>query len=122
MPWNQKTTRMKYRNKRVKLDGYTFDSKAEARKYSELKLMQRVGGPEGVKTFTVHPRFELLPAFQKDGSKYRATHYIADFDVTYNDGRREIIDIKGVETAVFRIKAKMFDLKYPHLRLVVEKV
>ena len=35
--------RAKYGNTKVKVDGITFDSKAEARRYGELKLLERAG-------------------------------------------------------------------------------
>lgn len=110
----------KYHNKKTEIDGYLFDSKKEADKYLELKFMQLDHGPDGVKKFSLQPRFELQPSFIKDNQKYRKIEYVADFLVTYNDGRREIIDIKGMETAVFKLKSKMFDFQYPDLTLVIE--
>lgn len=79
--------------------------------------MQKCGA---VLKLELQPKFELVPPFTKDGQKYRAIHYIADFDVTYSDGTREIIDVKGFQTAVFKIKARMFDYQYPDLTLVLE--
>lgn len=118
----------KYRNRKTTLDKYKFDSMKEARKYQELCLLKHDASPEGVKEFTVHPRFELQPSFSKDGKKYRAIVYIADFDVLYNSGYREIIDIKPFDrktckyltTPAFKLKAKMFDFRYPDLILAIE--
>jgi len=45
--------------------------------------------------------------------------YIADFAVTYTDGTFAVIDVKGVETPAFRMKAKMFRSLYPDLELRV---
>jgi hypothetical protein len=54
--------------------------------------------------------FELHPAFvDGSGTKQRASHYIADF-VVFHEGRTEIVDVKGVETAIFKLKWKW--LKY----------
>lgn len=33
--------------------------------------------------------------------------YVVDFLVTYADGRRELVEVKGIETAVFRLKLKL---------------
>ena len=33
----------KYHNKKVMIDGHNFDSKLEAQRYTELKLMQKQG-------------------------------------------------------------------------------
>jgi len=115
----------KYGNIKITIDNITFDSKKEAEKYSELKLLQKAGE---IKEFQVHPRFLLFKGFKKDGKKYRPIYYIADFDVTYADDSREIIDIKPYDektgkyllTRNFRDKAKMFDALYPDLTLVIE--
>lgn len=75
--------------------------------------------PQGVKEFTLQPRFELLAPFEKDGKKYRGIYYVADFDVMYNSGVHEIEDVKGFQNAVWKLKAKLFDAKYPELTLVI---
>lgn len=38
--------------------------------------------------------------------------YIADFKVTYADGRVEIVDVKGVRTDVYRLKKKLVEAQY----------
>ena len=110
----------KYHNRKTIIDNIRFDSKKEATKYQELKLMQLDHGPDGVKSFTLQPRFELQPAFEKDGQKYRKIEYVADFDVTYNNARREIIDVKGISTAIFKLKSKLWDYHYHDLTLIIE--
>ena len=110
----------KYHNKKTVIDNIEFASKAEANKYCELKLLKKAGE---VKSFKLQPKFMVWPAFEKDGKKYRPIYYIADFDVVYADGTREIIDVKSPYTlnlATFRLKQKLFDSKYPKLTLVVE--
>lgn len=117
--------RSKYRNKKKVIDGIKFDSQKEAEKYVELTLLKNAGR---VISFTCQPKFEIISAFEKDGQKYRATNYIADFEVVYVDGRHEIIDIKPFNKKtgkyfllpVFKLKARLFDQKYPHLTLVIE--
>lgn len=47
-----------------------------------------------------------------EGVKRRAITYVADFLVTYHDGREEVVDVKGVETDVFKIKRVLFELRY----------
>jgi hypothetical protein len=39
-------------------------------------------------------------------------HYVADFLVTYKDGTEKVVDVKGFETPVFKIKRILFELKY----------
>lgn len=108
---NMGRQRSKYRNKKVQLDGHTFDSKAEARYYQQLKLMERAGE---ILFFRLQPRYRLLDGFEKHGKKHRPIDYVADFEVHHKDGSIEVVDIKGYKTDVFRIKEKMFNKKYPH--------
>lgn len=46
----------KYRNKPTAIDGHKFDSRKEAKRYSELKLMKLAGD---IWDLQVHPRFKL---------------------------------------------------------------
>ncbi len=98
----------KYKNRRVKLDGITFDSKAEARRYSELKLLHQAGA---IHKLRVHPRYTLQDAFECKGVRYRAIAYEADFEYI-EDGVTVAEDVKGKRTAVFNIKHKMFVKRY----------
>lgn len=106
--------RGKYNNKRVKLDGYTFDSKREAEYYVVLKKDRCVAA------LVVHPKYELTPKYTNaDGVKRRAMHYVADFLVTYKDGTEKVVDVKGVETPVFKMKRILFELKYGKVITIV---
>jgi|SRR5690625_2360005 len=109
--------RSKYGNKKTKLDGITFDSKAEALYYSELKLRQKAGE---ILFFRTQPRYRLLDSFEKHGKTHRAIDYIADFEIHHQDGSIEVIDVKGYKTDVFRLKEKMFNAKYPHKLTIVK--
>ncbi len=118
----------KYRNVITVVDNIKFHSKKESEKYEELKLSMYETTPESVKSFKLQPRFTVHDGFSKNGNKYGKITYVADFDVYYKDGTREIIDIKPFDEAtqeflltdVFRIKQKLFDKKYPDLNLVIE--
>jgi DNA-binding transcriptional regulator YiaG len=92
----------KYRNKKTEVNGILFDSKAESEYYVHLMELKTIGV---VKEFTLQPKYEVLPAFH--GQK--AVHYIADFRIEYNNGSVYIVDIKGHETAEFKIKRKMYE-------------
>ncbi|MFC1959135.1 DUF1064 domain-containing protein [Chloroflexota bacterium] len=102
----------KYRNTKVKADGYTFDSKAEYQRYLVLKLWQEQGV---IQDLQVHPRYELLPAFTDSaGERHRGISYVADF--AYQENTQQIVeDVKGVETQVFKIKKKLLLHRYPDL-------
>jgi hypothetical protein len=108
----------KYNAKKTVVDGITFDSLAEARYYEYLSDKQDEGEITHIR---LQPRFTLLKGFEKDGKKYRPIEYVADFDVFYADGRNEVIDVKGFETADFKIKRKLFESKFPNTKLVLMK-
>lgn len=107
--------RAKYGNIKTKIDGITFDSRAESEYYRWLKQNKDVVNIE------CQPKFTLQPSFRKNNKTIRAITYIADFRVFYRDGHTEIIDVKGVETDSFRIKAKLFEFCYPDLSLILIK-
>ena len=94
----------KYGNRKVEVDGHRFDSKAEAMRYLELKLLNQAGQ---ISQLELQPAFELLPARKVAGQRLRKLTYVADFSYTDEDGVRHIEDVKGVETEVFRIKQKL---------------
>lgn len=89
----------KYHATRTVVDGITFDSKREAARYTELKLMQRAGLISDLRR---QVKFELIPKQQGE----RAVSYIADF-VYSEDGQTVVEDVKGVRTPVYRIKKKL---------------
>lgn len=95
----------KYRNVRTEVDGITFASKAEARRYQELKLLERAGKISGLK---LQPRY---PLNAEDGTKIAT--YVADFEyLSEFNGRTYTEDVKGVETPAFRLKSKLFEAQY----------
>lgn len=98
----------KYKNVKTIIDGIKFDSKAEARRYTELKLLEKVGEISNLK---LQPKFILQHSFKHEGKTVRAITYVADFQYTEN-GKEIVEDVKGVETAVFKIKKKMFIKAY----------
>lgn len=114
----RRSSRSKYGNKKTTTRGVTFDSKAEALYYAELLTHQGTGA---IKEIELQPKFELQPTFTKNGVTHRAITYVADFKVTYADGDISIIDVKGMETPVFKMKHKMFEYKYPDLSLILVK-
>ena len=109
----------KYKSKKVEIDGHIFDSKIEARYYKQLKWLQ---DNDQILFFRLQPRYLLQEAFRKNGKTFRKIEYIADFEVHHKDGSIEVIDVKGYQTPVFKIKRKLFEYKYPHkLSLITYK-
>ncbi len=111
------SVKAKYNNKKVEANGILFDSKAE-RDYYLLCILPLLQSGE-VTSVKIHPKYVLLPTFENNGRKYRAITYSADFEITYKDGKKEVIDVKGVKTKVFMLKKKMFEYKYKNLHLKV---
>lgn len=112
----------KYRNKKVVVNGEVFDSKREAMRYSELKLMERCGAISNLKRQVV---YELLPVqrekstrvYQKGRKKgqpiegkviEKGVTYIADFTYTDTATSQTVVeDAKGVRTKDYILKRKL---------------
>lgn len=105
----------KYNAKKTIIDGIRFDSKKEAMRYSELRIMERAGQIERLE---LQPEFELLPSFTLDGKKIRGVKYRADFSY-YIGESRYIEDTKGYRTPEYRLKIKF--LLYIYFFLNPEK-
>ncbi len=106
---------MKYGNKRVIIGGFAFDSRKEANRYCELRLLERAGRIENLE---LQKPFELIPA-QREPSAISKTgkeklgkvielpvKYIADFVYTEN-GQTVVEDTKGFKTKDYIIKRKL---------------
>ena len=107
----------KYKNKKIQVDMYVFDSIAESVRYKELKLLERAGE---ITNLELQPKFLLQDSFKKNGKTYRKIEYIADFMYLQN-GKTIVEDVKGIQTDVFKIKHKLFEKLYPNLELKIIK-
>lgn len=99
--------RAKYGNRKVELDGETFDSMKEANRWAELTLMQRAGEIYELKR---QVPFVVIPIQKGEDGKVleREVRYIADF--TYRrmtDHRLVVEDTKGMKTREYIIKRKL---------------
>ena len=97
----------KYGNRKTEVDGILFDSKREAERWCELKLMERAGMITDL--FRQFP-IKLIPAQKDENGKVieRAVGYVADF--VYKDaktGKTIYEDVKGVKTKEYLLKRKM---------------
>ena len=96
-----------------------FDSKAEARRYDELLLLEQAGTITGM---VIHPTYELQSAFtDASGTRHKAISYEGDFGYT-EGGRAVVEDVKGYRTETFRIKEKLFRFRYPEIDFRVIEV
>lgn len=102
--------RRKYGNKKITVDGRTFDSKKEAHRYLELKTLEKAGHIYGL---DCQKRFELIPKqIDANGETVRNCSYIADFVYHTKDGEMVVEDVKGVRTPEYIIKRKLMLYKY----------
>ncbi len=87
----------KFNARKVQMDGHTFDSQMEARRYRTLVLMEQAGEILGLR---VHVAYQLVV------KGVRVCRYEADF--VYFEGGREIVeDVKGHRTREYIIKRKL---------------
>lgn len=95
---------MKYGNKKTMVDGITFDSKREAVRYGQLRMLEKAGQ---IDTLSLQPKFTLIPGQRNaDGKAERPVVYIADFMYREN-GKLIVEDAKGVRTPDYVIKRKL---------------
>lgn len=109
-------TRNKFKAERTTVDGITFDSKAEADRYSALILQQKAGEIEGL---------ERQKKYRIEVAGVHVCDYIADFTYwRWTKGKRGQVveDVKGYRGGntyrIFRLKAKL--MKAVHGIEVVE--
>ena len=89
--------RNKYNAKRTSVDGYMFDSMREAHHYGDLKLMERAGELSGIEVHPVYP-------IEINGMRICAVE--ADFRFVQR-GTIRVQDVKGMDTALSKIKRKL---------------
>lgn len=103
----------KYRARKTEVDGIVFDSKLEARRYRELKLLEKAGE---ISDLQLQVKYELIPAQRLDGKVVeRALNYVADF-VYLENNKWVVEDTKGVRTRDYIIKRKLM-LYVHHIRI-----
>lgn len=94
----------KYRNVKTVIDNITFDSKKEAARYCELKLLEKANLIRNLTLQTKHP-------ILINGVK--VCTYISDFDYYDREKLKWITeDVKGVKTASYNIKKKLMEAVY----------
>lgn len=116
----------KYNARRCEFDGRKFASKREMKYYRAL-LARKAAGE--IDRFDCQHPFVLLPAMyegdcpcQSEGLTWRleisrtgnrgkclarALRYVADFVIWYDDGRCEVVDVKGYKTDIYKLKRRL---------------
>ncbi len=101
--------RHKYNATKVTIDGHTFDSKKEAKRYGELKLLEMAGE---ISNLELQPKFDkfsingeiLRYPNKKNGALGSPVTYTADFRYVETGKGVVVEDVKGMDTQVSRIK------------------
>jgi hypothetical protein len=97
----------------VKTNGY--DSKKEANRAAQLKLLEKAGHISNLKE---QVPYSLCPAQYVQGflgkpiCARREMKYIADFTYTNKDGKEIVEDSKGFKTPEYKKKARLMKIIY----------
>ena len=114
----------KYRNVKTTLDGISFDSRKEANRYAELRILEKAGL---IQNLQMQVKYVLIPeqrepdtlgargGVHKGRLIEKECAYIADF-VYEEDGRTVVEDTKGFRTKDYIIKRKLM-LKVHGIRI-----
>lgn len=121
----------KIKHIKTEVDNIKFDSITESLFYIYIRDNKK---QLNIKKYELQPEFILqekhmvidnkvvIPKNDKElrslqrkfpGCTVQPIKYIADFLIIYNDGTKEVVDVKGIKTADFKIKEKIFNFKYP---------
>ena len=95
----------KYHAKPTVVDGIRFASQKEARRYQELRLLEKAGE---VVALEIQSAFIL----SADGLGGKIGEYRADFTYYDRNGDRVIEDVKGFKTPLYRWKKKHVEAQY----------
>ena len=101
------TRRHKYNAIPTTVDGIRFDSKREAKRYGELRLLVQAGE---IRDLQLQPEFEI-EVTNPQGEKVPCGKYIADFWYL-EDGRAVVEDAKGHPTPLYKFKRKLVEALY----------
>jgi len=133
----------KFKNIRQTYNGITYDSKLEAKYAAELELKMKAHNEhERVKSWERQVKISINVAWSKGGKAiltdedqlsiknrglrfFHICNYFIDFVVTYADDSIEYVEVKGMETDVWKMKWKLteaiFNIMHPEIELKVIK-
>ena len=94
--------RTKFGNIVTSVDGRRFDSQKEAKRYVELKLLEKAGEISSLR---------MQVPFKLDVGSANIGKYYADFVYTL-DGKEVVEDVKGFRTAMYKWKKKHVEAQY----------
>jgi hypothetical protein len=104
LPQSARRVRSKYGAVKTQIDGHVFASKAESRRFVQLKELERLGQ---IDSLELQPKYELAPGvkFSDSARATPALRYVGDFRYRDHLGRLVVEDVKGGPvTQGYRIK------------------
>lgn len=105
----------KYGARKTQVDGIWFDSKAEANRYQDLRILLLAGE---ISDLILQPKFVLIPGFvDKAGVREQPATFKPDFQYCKN-GKTIVEDVKSVPTRKkpdYVLRRKLFKMRYPEL-------
>lgn len=122
-----RSSKLKYGSKKTILDGISFDSKKEANRWAELKILEKAGKIEDLRR---QVKFVLIPAQYEDSTEVykrgpnkgkpkrgklleHECAYVADFVYLVTEtGRTAVEDAKGFRTKDYITKRKLMLERY----------
>jgi hypothetical protein len=104
MTWRQRSGN-KYHAKSIMYGGYQYHSKKEAAYAADLDLRMKAEDGD-VKDWTRQVKVSL------DVNGMHITNYFVDFQVELRDGRTQLVEVKGFDTEVFRLKRLLLEATY----------
>ena len=101
----------KYKNITCKcVQGHIHDSRGEAKYCTELLYQVK---SKDIQSFQIQRKYPLIIDRKSYG------YMRVDFEVITKEGKKEIREYKGMSTAAWRIKVKLFRAIYPDIPYIV---
>jgi len=99
----------KYNAKKVVIEGHTFDSQKEGRRYNELRLLERAGE---IRNLELKPVFPIVINGKKVKMKNgRVAKYTADF--SYFEGEERVVEeVKGFRVRDYPLRCAVVEAIY----------
>lgn len=97
----------KYGAKRTEYNGRFYMSKKEANYAKHLEYLKHA---HDLKDRVIEIQYQV--PFQIVMNKKNICKYVCDFIVFWGDGRKTIIDVKGMRTSIYILKKKLVEAQY----------
>ena len=111
--WSSPVKPTKYGAKRVVVAGIRFDSKREAKRWGELRLLESLGK---IRDLERQPAYYFAVSRDRDGARVempKRFQYRADFRyVDVETGRVVVEDAKGMRTPMYKLKKLLVEAQH----------